>query len=1211
MTMVGAARDTAARDGPYVGLNFYTQENAAMFFGRDTERTVLISNLRAARLTLLYAESGAGKSSLLRAGVAARLGELARRGLRQRGSARNIPVVFSSWRDDPTDELIKEIQQAVVSCVPGAAAAEFPQTGLEEAVEAASQAGDATLLVMLDQFEEYFLYRSREARAGRFADEVAACVNRPGLHANFLISIREDAYSGLGDLFKSRIPNVYGNYLHLEHLSRECARLAIEKPIASFNELHEQEPPVEIEPALVDNVLDQLRPDQFKADAGGVGGLPGGNGPGRGGDGIAAPYLQLVMKRLWEKELARGSRTLRLATLQELGGAHTIVRTHVDRALGGLADDDREAAADILRHLVTPSGTKIALAASDLADYTGRSITETSDLLEQLTGGDTRILRPVPPAPGGGERRFEISHDLLAPTIVDWGRRERAARLEQEKKAAEQQAQAEKQHAQAEKSRALRFRALAIGSAVLLVLAVFLLAYTFIAEGKAKSAKHEAEVQATLAQNAKRGAVSQRNQAISAQVAGESEALVRQEPLIGSQLAVAAWSIAPTREAHVSMLNALAQPDQGVLFTSPGHVNSVAFSPDGETLAAAGAGGTARLWDLRARRLIYTFWISHTSTIPGTFPSAVAFSPNGRTLATADSDGTARLWDLTRVHHDEVGSPLLTGSGRVTDLAFSPGGNVLATAGTGGNARLWNVRTHHQIHRLKASHTGALYSVAFSRDGKSLATGGADGTARLWNVHTGHQIHAFKASRTGAVLSVALSPDGQTLATAGTDGTAQLWNVHTGHQIHAFKASRTGAVLSVALSPDGQTLATAGADGIVRLWNVATRQQLTGPPVTASAIPVYSVAFSPDGKMLATGHADGTARLWNTAIYREAGPSFRAGRGAANSVVLSGNSKIIATGDADGTARLWNVRTHRQIHVFRTPGTTAVNSIALSPDGKTLATGDADGTARLWNVQAHRQLHTFRVSGTAVNSVAFSPNGKTLATAGVDGAVRLWNVATDRQVGSSLTPTRRQVLTDVAFSPQGSTLVTANADGQAQLWNVATQRIMGEPYTSNLRLESVAFSPDGKTLATAGDDGTVRLWNDKVLRRFGPGRSIGPPLTASGPIYAVAFSPDGHTLATAGSDGTARLWDVATRHEIGVPLRAGPGRLTDVVFSHNGRTLATTSSDGTTRLWNLALPHDHLVDHICSAYHSITARQWGTYISHERFRPTCPPASER
>ena len=84
-----------------------------MFFGRDSERTVLISNLRASRLTLLYAQSGAGKSSLLRAGVASRLAELAQRSFSQRGTARNIPVVFSSWRDDPTVELIGEIQEAI------------------------------------------------------------------------------------------------------------------------------------------------------------------------------------------------------------------------------------------------------------------------------------------------------------------------------------------------------------------------------------------------------------------------------------------------------------------------------------------------------------------------------------------------------------------------------------------------------------------------------------------------------------------------------------------------------------------------------------------------------------------------------------------------------------------------------------------------------------------------------------------------------------------------------------------------------------------------------------------------------------------------------------------------------------------------------------------------------------------------------------------
>jgi putative ribosome biogenesis GTPase RsgA len=90
------ARAATTSDSPYIGLPFYTQENAALFFGRDSEQMVLISNLRASRLTLLYAQSGVGKSSLLRAGVASRLTEMAQRNLIRRGTARNIPVVFSS-----------------------------------------------------------------------------------------------------------------------------------------------------------------------------------------------------------------------------------------------------------------------------------------------------------------------------------------------------------------------------------------------------------------------------------------------------------------------------------------------------------------------------------------------------------------------------------------------------------------------------------------------------------------------------------------------------------------------------------------------------------------------------------------------------------------------------------------------------------------------------------------------------------------------------------------------------------------------------------------------------------------------------------------------------------------------------------------------------------------------------------------------------------
>jgi hypothetical protein len=118
VTTLDTARDPGSMTSPFVGLTSYTQENAPFFFGRDAEQRVLISNLRASRLTLLYAQSGAGKSSVLRAGAAAKLAGLARRSIQQRGSARHIPVVFSSWRDEPTGELIAQIEKAIAPFLP-------------------------------------------------------------------------------------------------------------------------------------------------------------------------------------------------------------------------------------------------------------------------------------------------------------------------------------------------------------------------------------------------------------------------------------------------------------------------------------------------------------------------------------------------------------------------------------------------------------------------------------------------------------------------------------------------------------------------------------------------------------------------------------------------------------------------------------------------------------------------------------------------------------------------------------------------------------------------------------------------------------------------------------------------------------------------------------------------------------------------------------
>jgi len=286
---------------------------------------------------------------------------------------------------------------------------ELPPDRLDAAIGAASAALNTSLLIMLDQFEEYFLYSSREPSPRRFADELARCINRADLGANFLIAVREDAYAALGDLFKGRIANVYGNYLHIEHLDRASAAEAIREPLDVYNRQPGVSEQVEIEDGLVEAVLDQVGvneiADQRQSAA---------NGGGR----VATPLLQLVMEAVWKRERAEGSRQLRLSTLQDLRGVGTIVDAQLARALTALDGRERQTAFEMFDYLVTPSGGKIAESVPDLALRTGRSEDQVGIVLAKLD--HERIVRPIPAPPGQDPlrfRRYEIFHDVLAPSI--------------------------------------------------------------------------------------------------------------------------------------------------------------------------------------------------------------------------------------------------------------------------------------------------------------------------------------------------------------------------------------------------------------------------------------------------------------------------------------------------------------------------------------------------------------------------------------------------------------------------------------------------------------------------------------------------------------------------------------------------------------------------------------------------------------------------
>jgi len=468
--------------GPYRGLSPFQDSalDVQFFFGREQEREIIAANLMASRLTVLYGETGVGKTSILRAGLAYHLREVARQNFETDGEPELAVVVFDAWRDDPVAALADAVADAVRDAL-GGRQVDPPLSGgsLTEQLGLWTDVLGGDVYVILDQVEEYLLYHGGEDGPGTFAASFPEALERAGLRANFLLSIREDALAKL-DVFKGRVPNVLGNYLRLEHLDRRAARAAIVEPLRQYNRLVEPEEPVEIEPALVDAVLDEVAAGRVEVGQG-RGVVEGAVDASR----VETPYLQLVMQRLWDQERAAGSPTLRLATFRELGGAEQIVRDHLEHALEALSAPEKDIAASMLDHLVTPSGTKIAHRTSDLAGYAHVGEADLQPVLVKLEG--ERILRSVADATNGGGSRHEIYHDVLATPVLSWKVAHEARR-----ELARQKAEADRRH------RRLRRSVVAAAVALVVMAGITIFAVTQRSEARAQARRaHARELAAT------------------------------------------------------------------------------------------------------------------------------------------------------------------------------------------------------------------------------------------------------------------------------------------------------------------------------------------------------------------------------------------------------------------------------------------------------------------------------------------------------------------------------------------------------------------------------------------------------------------------------------------------------------------------------------------------------------------------------------------
>src|SRR5829696_939781 len=1174
---------------PYRGLATFEPEDERWFHGREALTRMLLDRVRGSRPggppLLVTGPSGSGKSSLLRAGL---VPALRRERLADGTAAWDCRLLVPG--DRPVHRLLTELGGRDGPAGPVPTVAEVEQA----AARAVRQLRPAELVLIVDQFEAVFTACPDPAERQLAVAALVAVAAR----ARVVLGLRGDFWAAAARQ-PALVPALQHHQVVVGPMTEDDLRRAITEPARLAS--------LELEDGLAELILRDAATD--------AGALPllshallatwrrGQRGRltvmdylGTGGiAGAIAQTAESIHQDLPadERELSRRM-FLRLVHVDD-DVADTRRRVAPDELLGDGPDAAaQEALLDryVEQRLLTVDQDAVEIAHEALlsawprlrgwvdADRVGlgvhRQLTDAARVWQQADRDPNSLLR------GGrlatvGEWANDPDHSVALNA------------LEREFLAASAEAAVRERVSQRRRDR--RLRTLLAAACALLLVSAGLTTYLF---------------------DQRRSADRQRDEAISRRVATDSDRLRDTDRNLSMQLALAAYRIAPTREARSALVDSSAVVAPTRLLAESGVVlQAVTVTPDGRTVAAGGAGGRVRLWDLsdltRPRPLAESLT---GSTGPAATVFAVVAAPAGGSLATGGSDGQVRLWDLAHPARPRQLAAVTGSTGElptVFAIAYAPDGRTLAAGGADGLVRLWDVRDPATPRPLGAMRgpRGYVQALAFGPDGRVLAAGSADRRVYRWDLRRRVPLGRPLTGPAKAVLAVAFSPDGRRLAAGSADKAVHLWTA-PGTARPVAEAPLTGAttwINAVAFSPDSGELAAGGSDNAVRLWRLGgARRSATTLPHPG---PVTGVTYAAAGRILATSAADGAVRLW-----RLPGPVLADQADAIFSVQFTagGRRLAVAGGSADNAVRLWDVTDPRAPApagppILGPPGEQELTgAMAVGPDGGTIATGSTDGTVRLWHGSAPTVLQG---PAGVIQSIAFSPDGRRVAASSNDHRVWLWQVDGGRRL-AVLTGATNYVY-GVAFDPTGRWLAAGSADYAVRLWDTSRP---GAAPVATLRgpasyVFSVAFSPDGARLVAGSADNKVWLWN--VRDPVHP--SAEPPLTGpSNYVNGVLFNRSGRMLAAVSSDRTVWAWDTADPDrppQLLLRLTGADDSVLVADFRPDGAWLAAGTADRTVRLWNL--DPDQVAGFVCAtAGDPITPQEWERYVTGAPYRPPCP-----